>query len=223
MRWKSRMSSGTTTTTTQAPSVNLENRKTRVARAVTTAPIPLSAAFRRQRARAVRPPVHHHARLGQGEADEHADGEEGDQRVGVAPDHHQQHGGGDAEGPDALGEDQAVAPQGEGVGQVVVAGQQAGQHRQAPERGVGGQAQHHGDGQRDDVVRPSPGPPSTPSPGSAPSGRSGARRGTCRTRTARPEQHHPEQDAQAGARSAWPGPGGAGGTAAPRWRWPPPR
>ncbi len=42
------MSSGTTTTTTQAPSVNLEIRKTMVARAVTTAPMPLSAAFRRQ-------------------------------------------------------------------------------------------------------------------------------------------------------------------------------
>ena len=114
------------------------------------------AARRRQRGGRVPPPVDDQSGLGEGEPGEDADGEQRDQLVGVAADGDEQGGRKAGEDPDAVGEDLPVAAEREEVGQVVVPGQQAGQDREAAEGGVGGQGQHEGDGERDDVVGPVP-------------------------------------------------------------------
>jgi len=63
-------------TTSQAPSVNLLISSTASATAVNTAPAPLIAARRATRGRAAHASAHH-ARLGQREPHEHADGDSG--------------------------------------------------------------------------------------------------------------------------------------------------
>ena len=202
---------GTATTTTHAPSVNLEMRNTSVASAVTTAPMPLTARADVPPGRSGPPPVDDQSGLGQGESGEHADGEERDHLVGV-PAHGDQKSADKPPAPDAVGEDLPVSAQREEMGQVVVPGQQAGQDRQPAERGVGGQGQHDGDGERDDVVGPMPSDghrhdlaedrlvrsrTDVPSLGPARPGPGAWRRGSPR----------------ATARSAWPAPPGAAGTA----------
>ena len=58
--------------------------------------------------------------------------------------------------PDAPVEDQPVAADGEAVGEALVVGEQAGQHRQASEGGVGGERQHQGDQDGDGGEGPTP-------------------------------------------------------------------
>jgi hypothetical protein len=117
MRRKKRMNSGIATTTTHAPLVNLASRKMSVETPVAVAPRALSAARERQRAGASPPPVHDQAGLRKREADEHADGEERDQGVGVAADGDEQSSGHDGQSPDAVAEHEAVSAQREQVRQ----------------------------------------------------------------------------------------------------------
>ena len=58
------------------------------------------------------------------------------------------------QGPDAVAEDQPAVSHPEEVRKVVVPRQQAGEHGQPAEGGVGGERQHQGDRERDDVVGP---------------------------------------------------------------------
>ena len=155
MRRKRRINAGMATTTTQAPSVNLDTRKTIVATAVITAPMPLMAARHVPVRWAQASPVHHETGLREGEAGEDPDGEQRDQRVRVAAHGEEEHARHHGECPDAERVRLPVAPQGEEVRYVVVAGEEAGEDRETTERGVGGQREHDGDGHRHDVVGPS--------------------------------------------------------------------
>ncbi len=74
--------------------------------------------------RPVLPPVHDQPGLGEGEAGEHADGEQRDHLIGVAADGDQQGGGQAGKYPDAVAEDLSIVPHGEEMGQVVVPRQQ---------------------------------------------------------------------------------------------------
>ena len=67
--------------------------------------------------------------------------------------HHEQRGRGHREDRHAVPVDLAVSAQEEQVGQEVVPGQQAGQHRQATEGSVGGQREQHGRDELDEVER----------------------------------------------------------------------
>ena len=92
-------------------------------------------------------PVTHHAHLGEREGDEHAHDVELDEtgRVGLEAD--EEGHGPQPQDDDAVGEGQAVAALGELAGQELVTGQDAGQHREPVEGGVGGQDQDQpGDG-----------------------------------------------------------------------------
>ena len=88
------------------------------------------------------PPVHDHPGLGQGEGDEHADGVEGDQRVGATAEHGEQERGGDGERDRAVAERQPVAEPQEQARRVPVASHERQQAREAVERGVGREQQH---------------------------------------------------------------------------------
>ena len=150
------MKAGMAMTTTQAPSVNLETRKTMVAMAVMHAPKPLMAARRRQpvgRSRhqcttspaceSVNPMNTPMAKRGM--------------RVLVLPsDGDEERARHDREYHDAVAERLPVAPDGEEVGEVVVPCHQAGQDGEPAEGRVGGQGQHDRDGDGDDVVGPAP-------------------------------------------------------------------
>ncbi len=104
--------------------------------------------------RSLAAPVHDEAGLREREADEHPDGEERDERVGVAAHGDHEGRGHERQDHDPVGEDLPVAAQREEVGQVVVPGQQAREDGQPAEGGVGRQGQHHGDGDGDDEVGP---------------------------------------------------------------------
>ncbi len=93
----------------------------------------------------------HEAHLREGEAGEHADGEQGDQALGGPVHRHQEDAGEDRQHHDAGAVHLPVAAHREEVREVVVPGQQAGQDGEPPERGVGRQGQGGGDGQRDHV------------------------------------------------------------------------
>ncbi len=138
-------SSGTTMTTSQAPSRNLLNSSMASATVVNTAPMPLIAARRHQprSLAALKVPVPDHADLRQGEPDENPDRKQRHQGLGVALGHDEQQRGGHREHPDAVPVHLPVGLEEEQVRQEVVPGQQRGQHRQAAERGVRGQRQQH--------------------------------------------------------------------------------
>ena len=82
--------SGMSSTTIQAPWVNLVTAMTTVTTPVTTAPMPLIARRQRQPGPRVGEPVPHHAGLRQRERDEDADRVERDQGVGLAAEEHDQ-------------------------------------------------------------------------------------------------------------------------------------
>ena len=101
-----------------------------------------------RRARA--PPMHDHACLREGEADEDADGVERHERGGVALEHPDDDAGDEREHHDAVAEGEAVTAGGELVGQVLVAREDAGQAREVGEGGVGRQ---HEDGEGRELER----------------------------------------------------------------------
>jgi hypothetical protein len=87
----------------------------------------------------LREPVTDHPRLGQGERDEDADRVERDQRVGLAPEEHDEERGEAAQHENAVREDEPVALRRELARRVAVAGEQARQAREVGERSVGRQ------------------------------------------------------------------------------------
>ena len=91
-------------------------------------------------------PVHHHAGLADGEAQEHPQGVEGQQDVRVGVEGQHQEPREDGEDHDAVGEHQPVAHAGELVGQEPVLGVQRGQAREVR---VGRVGRHHEDGERE--------------------------------------------------------------------------
>ena len=80
-------------------------------------------------------PVPDHAQLGKGESYEDPDGEQRDQRLGVALGGDQQGGGQDGEDDDAVAVHLAVSPEGEHVRQEVVPGQDRGQDQRQRKSG----------------------------------------------------------------------------------------
>ena len=222
MRRKRKMKDGMAMTTTHAPSVNLEMRKTTVAMAVMQAPTPLMVARRRQpggRSRhqcttrpdcdSVKPMNTPMAKRGM--------------RVLVLPPTATRSAPAiTASTTIPLREGLPVAPDGEQVREVVVPCHQAGEDGKPAEGGVGRQGKHDRDRDRDDVVGP------------APTDRHGhdlAQHGLAAAGTDLPplgqngqaEQHGAEDERRAAPRSAWPGRSGAPGRAARRWRSPPRR
>ena len=87
--------------------------------------------------------MHHHAGLGEGEADEHPHRVEGDQPGHAGVEDHQQQGGTATQGEDAVAEHHAVPQGGQLAGQEAVLGQEGRQAREIGVGGVGGQQQHH--------------------------------------------------------------------------------
>jgi len=103
---------------------------------------------------AVTVPVPYQPGLADGESDEHPDRVERDQPVGAGVDRDQQDGREHGQGNDAITVHRPFGPQAQQVGQPVVVGQQAHQHWQAAEAGVGGQRQDQGDGNAGRVIGP---------------------------------------------------------------------
>ena len=93
------------------------------------------------------PPVHHHAGLGEGEADEHPHRVERDQPGHAGVEDHQQQGGTATQGKDAVANDQPVPQGGQLAGQEAVLGQEGRQAREIGVGGVGGQQQDQQGGQ----------------------------------------------------------------------------
>ena len=93
------------------------------------------------------PPMHHHAGLGEGEADEHPHRVEGDQAGHAGVEDHQQQGGAATQGEDAVAEHQPVPQGGQLAGQEAVLGQEGRQAREIGVGGVGGQQQDQQGGQ----------------------------------------------------------------------------
>ena len=83
------------------------------------------------------PPMHHHARLGEGEAGEHPHGIEGDQVADTAPEDHQQESSKGAQHHNAVAEHQPVAQGGQLAGHVAVLGQEGGQAREIRKGRIG--------------------------------------------------------------------------------------
>ena len=150
---KSTTKLGTATTTTQAPSVNLEKRKTMVAIAVTAAPDSVDRGSPPPPRRSLPPPVHDQTALGQGEAGEDADGEQRDQSVRVALDR-------DSSAAEVIAsaqiplENTCRSPRSANSGAGNCPSQQAGEHGKATKGSVRGERQDKGDGERDHVVGP---------------------------------------------------------------------
>ena len=99
-------------------------------------------------------PMYDETGLGQREADEHADGEQWDERVRVTADGDEQQAREDGQHTDPVAEHEPAVPYAEQVGKVMVPCQQARQHGQPTEGGVGGKSQDEGDRERHDVVGP---------------------------------------------------------------------
>ena len=203
-------------TTTQAPSVNLLISSTARAASVSTAPSPLMAARRPSPGR-VLPPVPDHAGLGQRETDEDADGEQRDQRLGVAVSGDQQQRGGHRQHPHPVAVHLPLGAQVEQVRQVVVPGQQAGKHRQPAEGGVGRERQQH---ERDQLYDVEDAPPRLAAASWASTVCVGA--GVTLNlliNTARPISIAPSM-IPSHISVCWARRRVACGTRAPRWRWP---
>ena len=119
---------------------------------VATAPVPLMATPDFQPGVPQPPVVHDHARLGQGEGGEDADGVERDQGAGVATEGDDEDQGAAGQHQDPVAEHQAVAPVGQLTGQEAVAGHQRGQPGEVGVGGVGGQDQdRRGEGLQGEV------------------------------------------------------------------------
>src|SRR5581483_7499258 len=88
--------------------------------------------------------VDDHAGLAERERGEHADGVEGDQRVGAPAEGDDEGGGGGGEDQDAVGVDEPVAALGVLAGRVPVTGDDPGQAGEVGVGGVGGQRQDGG-------------------------------------------------------------------------------
>ena len=143
---------GIRTSTIQAPRANLVTPTTTATTPVARAPRALIGDAPAPARLAQAPVVAHHPGLGEGEGHEDAHGVEGDQVGHAAPEDHHQPGGDGGQEDDARGEGQAVAPEGELVGQEAVAGHQAGQAGEVGEGGVRRQDQQDGGGELDQVV-----------------------------------------------------------------------
>ncbi len=100
------------------------------------------------------PPVDDESALGEREAGEDPDREERDQAVRVAADGDEERAGQDRERPDPVREHLSIAAEREEVRQVVVAREQAREHRKSAEGGVRGEREDERDRERDDVVGP---------------------------------------------------------------------
>ena len=96
-------------------------------------------------------PMPDHAGLAEGEAGEYADDVELDELVDVGVEADDQRYRAPAEQDDAVAEDQLVAAGMHLSGQVAVFGEDRGQHREAVERGVGGEDEDGGGGGLIDV------------------------------------------------------------------------
>ena len=83
------------------------------------------------------PPMHHHARLREGEAREHSHRIQGDQVTDAATEDHQQDSSKGAQHHDAVAEHQPVAQGGQLAGHVAVLGQEGGQAREIGKGGIG--------------------------------------------------------------------------------------
>ena len=158
--WRCRRNStrtprGSSTTTTQAPSVNLAAAMMTSTTSDSAAAVPLMTVRASPVGLAVGEVVLHHARPRHGEPGEHADGVERDEAVDVGPGDEQEGDGDHGEDHDPGGEHEAVPPPGELAGQVGVLRREAGQEGEAGEAGVGRQHQdEHGpvlEGQVQDV------------------------------------------------------------------------
>ena len=104
------MNAGMAMTTTHAPSVNFETRNTMVAIGGDDGAEAVDGGAALPARRPRPPPVHDEAGLREREADEDADGEQRDQRVGVAVDGDEERAREHGEHHDPGGEDLTVAP-----------------------------------------------------------------------------------------------------------------
>ncbi len=111
-------------TTIQAPDRNLLSTTMSAMTPVVTAPSPLIAMPRRQPASRRRTPAHDHARLGEGEGEEHAERVERDEGGHARVEDHQEQGGEAGEGNDPGRERQALSTERELAGHEAVARQE---------------------------------------------------------------------------------------------------
>ncbi len=122
------MKTTTDTTTTHPPAVNFETRKMTVDSRGGQRPHAVDGGPPSPARRSRPVPVDDEPDLRQREAGEDADGEHGDQALRVAAHGHEEHGREHGQDHDAVAEVLAVAAHREDVGQVVVPGQEAGEH-----------------------------------------------------------------------------------------------
>ena len=137
-----------------APSVNLATRTTMRVTPVATAPTPLMIMRRTDALAALPLPVHHHARLGEREGEEGADGEERDEAIGDAAEDDQQECGEADQRNDAVGVEQAAPADLEDVRQIVVHRDGARETREVGVRGICREREHCEDRADGDVVEP---------------------------------------------------------------------
>ena len=95
-------------------------------------------------------PVPHHADLARGERDEHPDDVELDQRGDLGLEHDDEDDGRPGEDEDAVAEGEPVAAGVHLAGQVAVAREDRAEHREAVERGVGGEDEDQAGDDRDE-------------------------------------------------------------------------
>ncbi len=149
---------GMTTSGTQAPLVNFVVATINSTMSVATDPDRVDHHVALVAALAFLLVVFDHARLRQREREEHADGVQRDERVGLAAEGDDQRAGGGGEHDDAVGEHEPVAPVGELSRQVAVVGDDRREAREVRVGGVGREGEDGGGGelQHDVEHRPAP-------------------------------------------------------------------